>query len=334
LGTLRELSNEELDRLKPSDVEEIKADLWGSRNTEQFRGLKSNGDVVIVAEGDSWFNYSIAGFDILDFLADYPNYAISKFASPGDTLENMVYGTEYRNGSFTAKPPQIEEVLGEVRERQPRFFLFSGGGNDIVGDEFGQYLNHIRSGLPALKVNNIEYMVSVVYKTAFEKLCEMIWNIDDSIDIITHGYAYAIPDGRGVGSFFGFNFVGPWLLPAFTEKRITNEIDQKNIIRNMIDNYNAMLRSLDVSNDRFHVIDLRPEIAEWSCLGTGGNSRTAISERVDVGLIRRPGQGRRARWAGKASPIRRPCAWRSGRRRGAPRAAWARSRRRAARSGS
>jgi IMP dehydrogenase len=82
-----------------------------------------------------------------------------------------------------------------------------------------------------------------------------------------------------------------------------------------------------------HVHDVQI-VREGSCLGIGGDSRSAFSERGDFGLIRQRGQGRRARWAGRGSPIRRPCAWRSGRRRAGPRAAWARSRRRAARSGS
>ena len=50
-------------------------------------------------------------------------------------------------------------------------------------------------------------------------------------------------------------------------------------------------------------------VSEWSCPGVGGNSRAAFSAHCDFGLIQRPGQGRRAVWVGKASPIRRPCAW-------------------------
>ena len=66
----------------------------------------------------------------------------------------------------------------------------------------------------------------------------------------------------------------------------------------------------------------------------GGNSGSAFSGQLRLRRIRRRGQGLLARWAERGSPIRRPCAWRSGRRRAAPRAASARSRRRAARSGS
>ena len=74
--------------------------------------------------------------------------------------------------------------------------------------------------------------------------------------------------------------------------------------------------------------------APRSCLGIGSNSRTAFSGHVDVSLIGRRGQGLRARWSERGSPTRRPCACRFARRREGPRATWARSRRRAARSGS
>ncbi len=48
---------------------------------------------TVVAEGDSWFDY-LPGKDVLDNLRGTHGYKIYKFADGGDTLENMVYGTE------------------------------------------------------------------------------------------------------------------------------------------------------------------------------------------------------------------------------------------------
>ena len=59
------------------------------------RAGEENDEEVIVAEGDSWFNYGVgrirAGRDILHNLTEH--YKIIKVAKAGDTLENMVYGT-------------------------------------------------------------------------------------------------------------------------------------------------------------------------------------------------------------------------------------------------
>ena len=71
-----------------------------------------------------------------------------------------------------------------------------------------------------------------------------------------------------------------------------------------------------------------------SCRECCRNSLAARSGHVKVRVLRRRGQGASARWAETGSPIHRPCASGSGRKRVAPRAASARFRRRAARSGS
>jgi hypothetical protein len=97
------------------------------------------------------------------------------------------------------------------------------------------------------------------------------------------------------------------------------------------------------SGRRAFEMELRTRQDDWSlmidvlvgsCRECCGNSLAARSGHVKVRFLRRRGQGASARWAERGSPIRRPCASGSGRRRAAPRAAWARSRRRAARSGS
>ena len=63
----------------------------------------------IVAEGDSWFNYPL-GIDIIDCLRGNHDYMINNYAKPGDTLENMIYGTDIIN-QFERVSPTIERVL-------------------------------------------------------------------------------------------------------------------------------------------------------------------------------------------------------------------------------
>jgi transglutaminase-like putative cysteine protease len=70
-----------------------------------------------------------------------------------------------------------------------------------------------------------------------------------------------------------------------------------------------------------------------SCLESGGNSLARPSEQVDLRLIKRRGQASWVRLLCRGFAIRRPFAWRSGRRRAEPRGASARFRRRAARLG-
>lgn len=84
-----------------------------------------NEGVSILAEGDSWFQHPGLPFlgdsvkDILDHLIkDNKQYAVYSMAAGGDWLSNMIRTSEYIS------------LLDRV---SPDYFLFSGGGNDMLG---------------------------------------------------------------------------------------------------------------------------------------------------------------------------------------------------------
>ena len=218
----------------------------------------------IVSEGDSWFDYP-PGTDLIDCLRNNHNYYIKNYAKAGDTLENMIYGTGINN-DFQRTSPSIEKVLRKISQLQPRIFLFSGGGNDIAGEEFASYLNHKNSGLPSLRGEYIENMINTVFKKYFEDLLEKVSLISPNTNIVTHGYGHTIPTGKGVKVLF-FNFSGPWLRPALAMKGIFDPTEQKEAVERMINSFNEMLSVLDSQNGNFHHVDLRGYIDpynDWS----------------------------------------------------------------------
>jgi hypothetical protein len=73
---------------------------------------------IVLAEGDSWFNYPIILSDVIDRIGMEPDLAVYSIASGGDWLLNMLSGREY------------VEQLSVIH---PDWFLISGGGNDLVG---------------------------------------------------------------------------------------------------------------------------------------------------------------------------------------------------------
>lgn len=208
----------------------------------------------IVAEGDSWFDY-LPGTDIIDCLRKHHNYSIRNYAKAGDTLENMIYGTGI-NSSFQRTTPSIDKVLRKIGQIKPKVFLFSGGGNDIAGDEFSSYLNHNNSGLPVLRMDYINNMINVVFKKYFEDLNAKVAAISPETHILVHGYGHTIPTGKGVG-IFSFNFAGPWLRPALAMKGVFDPVAQKDAVDKMINSYNEMLSSVASTNSKFHHIDFR-----------------------------------------------------------------------------
>lgn len=76
---------------------------------------------VLVAEGDSWFQFPILIQEVIDHLTD--DYNIWCISAAGDTASNMVYG----------HPEYVEELKRYGND--VRGFLFSAAGNDIIGED-------------------------------------------------------------------------------------------------------------------------------------------------------------------------------------------------------
>ena len=209
---------------------------------------------VLVAEGDSWFDY-LPGTDILDCLRRNHGYVIESLAQAGDTLENMIYGTQI-NKSFQPVTPTIVRVLDKLRRIKPKAFLFSGGGNDVAGDEFESYLNHMASGLPALRGDVVSNMIDVAFRKYFVDLIQKVAAASPQTHIVVHGYGHTKPTGIGVDVWF-FRFAGPWLRPALARKGILDPILQRETVTALIDRYNSMLQGLDRAHATFHHVDLR-----------------------------------------------------------------------------
>ena len=86
---------------------------------------ETKGNIVVLAEGDSWFQFPSAYFgidgvkDILDWLIEDEHYAVSSLAAGGDWFSNIFHSGEY---------------IEELPKVSPDVFLVSGGGNDLVGN--------------------------------------------------------------------------------------------------------------------------------------------------------------------------------------------------------
>lgn len=279
-----EWSDEEVAKFKEEGIEQQEA--FGDKSLIEPRTFFERPQIV--AEGDSWFDY-LPGTDLIDCLRKHHGYSIKNYGDAGDTLENMVYGAKFNNGSFEPTEPAIFKVLRKIEQLKPKVFLFSGGGNDIAGDEFGSFLNHAETGLPPLRNEYIDYMVNNVFKKCCEDLIQKVAEVSPHTQIIMHGYGYTAPTGKGV-SLLGFKFSGPWLRPALTAKRILEAETQARTVEVMIDSYNEMLKSLDVKYPSFHHVDLRPIIdtnVDWANeLHLKNSAYARAADRVSLAILK------------------------------------------------
>jgi len=220
---------------------------------------------VLVAEGDSWFNYPL--HNVLEELEDQHGYDVESVAHWGDRIEDMAYSPSLDDGGqlreFTRR---IEKLLG--RGIVPKAILLSGGGNDVAGDELAFLLNHAKSPSPGLNdaiLNGVMDRVELSYVTilnAVTTVCKE--RLGRALPILLHGYAYAIPDGRGMlGGFWVLP--GPWLEPSFRAKGYKDEQARKDMIWHLIDRLNEMLaRVAQLPAFAAHVrhIDLRETLSK------------------------------------------------------------------------
>lgn len=237
-----------------------------------FRDLGDKTKKVILAEGDSWFNYPIILTDLIDRIAMEENFAVLSLASGGDWLLNMLTARQYVEGL---------SVL------HPDVFLISGGGNDLVGSnrlaamidpdgcneyeesEWAKRLikNAEKKAVP-LDVERFRNGVRLLSKDFFallmffhlqyyDVISRIVVNAQApgdkffGIQIITQGYDYAIPSYQ---KRFGVNPVkwylpfirfflghGGWLKTPMLMRGIRDQKNREDLVYAMIYLFNEMM---------------------------------------------------------------------------------------------
>jgi lysophospholipase L1-like esterase len=195
---------------------------------------------LLVAEGDSWFDYPF--FDILDRLEDNHGYDVESVAHKGDTMEELVYD----DSQLSKLARLLQKLAGSGKT--PKAILLSGGGNDIAGTEFTVLLNHKRSSLPPVNAQVVDGLIESRLRAATIALVSAVTEFGrtwfgKTLPILMHGYDYPVPDGRG---YLGGWWVlpGPWLAPGFRQKGYEALGERIEVMVDLIDRFNAMLRTV------------------------------------------------------------------------------------------
>lgn len=198
---------------------------------------------VIVSEGDSWFQHPLV-YDIIDHLSKV--YAIRCVAAAADTLANYFSGDKKRGDYY----------LDVLTETKPAFFLISGGGNDILGSQFRDFLidKPYDKGLRG-NTNGKEFLKETfgfqisklmdIYTSMFGLLQTQFPNMKT----IVHGYDYPVHlDYTNKG----------WLGRYMIEKGITEAADRRTLIKYIMDEFNTQLSQVvQKFPDSVYYLDVR-----------------------------------------------------------------------------
>lgn len=188
------------------------------RNAYMERLSEGYDGVRIVSEGDSWFQYPILLEDTIDQLMG--DYAIYSLDAAGDTLQNMDLQAEF---------------VEAIRAERPDVFLFSGGGNDVLGGgnlqthlhQFDANLTPEQHILPSFEVQLRQCL------TLYRQILARALGARPGLQVLIHGYDRPIPrkDGR-------------WLGKPMISRGITDPGLQKVIAGILIDRFNDAIAQL------------------------------------------------------------------------------------------
>lgn len=200
----------------------------------------------LLAEGDSWFNLPLwYPPTSLDFLA--ADFDVRSIAMWGDELEAMVAAKQYRQ---------------PLRSGQFRHFLFSGGGNDVLGS-IPTYVKRRRPG-----DTDPAHAPDYIKPTFSQKIGQMIGlyrtlaaDVRDATGgrtvLYVHGYANAIPvkDQKYLGK--------PLAELGFDP--VQHELLCKAVVAHMVGMFNTALQSFAQSTAQVVYVDLRPamRVGDW-----------------------------------------------------------------------
>ncbi|MBF0172925.1 MAG: SGNH/GDSL hydrolase family protein [Magnetococcales bacterium] len=212
---------------------------------------------TLICEGDSWFSYPRSKIflgepaNIIDHLALMGYFNILQLSSPGDEAVGMLSGASLR---------EIDRLLVKYGD-EIDFFLFSGGGNDIVGaGDMERFLNNSNQGsdfMGWINMNPFNQTIEDI-KAAYLRLIDLSKKKSPKCKIITHTYRYPHPNNVG-GAFLGGLFkTKAWIKPYMDQKGITHVTEQESIIRYMINRFAEMLLSLP--KDNLIVLDIRNDM--------------------------------------------------------------------------
>lgn len=253
-------ANPDLVRIQPAELqEEGLMDLGNfASNLRRKLSFELGGDKkVLVSEGDSWFQYPFLLDDIVDHLTD--TYRIRSLGAAGDTADNMVFGSRQH----------VQALHSE--SRHVKAFLFSGAGNDIIGqgpdgepmltdlilnsaaDRPEGYINRVHLGrtLESLRRSYL-HMISDV--RSIPGLSEL--------PIVIHGYDYPFP----VPASRSDERKSHWLRDPLDRREIRGAEMRRDVVKLLIDDLYDLLDGLASTDPRVFVVDLRgtlPNIADW-----------------------------------------------------------------------
>jgi len=216
--------------------------------------------LIIVADGDSWFDYPLplpGHTDVANSLQQQgtPTPAMMKLAHYGDATTTLMGVT---------KRQRLVDYISEPAHGPIDVLMFSGGGNDLVGDQFRFWLKNAddvqhnpANGVADDLLNDILGVVNIAY-------LELIRIRDQharNAYVLVHAYDFAIPTGIPACAF-----AGPWLRPSLVEQGWPDIEQGRQIVKTILEVFKGRLEALCAANENVVLVDTQGTLSagDWA----------------------------------------------------------------------
>lgn len=223
-----------------------------TQGSTSFKEAFSN-DIKICADGDSWINILIEvskwfGYHktFYDVLEDY--YDSSSTAWPGDTFEQILHEKSFK--------VHIDSGVND-------FFIFSGGGNDVLGGgDLKELLKPKNEGDGSSNPSHYVRLAKVQaaldrLKIGYLEIAEYVRVRSPRTTMLIHGYDY--PDAQEGG---------PWLGKPFERRQFVFSTDKRlidSILVYLVDRFYSMLGEVEQEASNVTLMNLRNVVrGRWS----------------------------------------------------------------------
>ncbi|TPQ32977.1 SGNH/GDSL hydrolase family protein [Bradyrhizobium guangdongense] len=221
-----------------------------------------NRPLVMLAVGDSWFDYPLTGNGLplvdTDVIAQ-----LRRIGAMPPTILNLAHHGDAAVDEMSL--PKQERMIAALTDPsnwidgKPDAILFSAGGNDIAGDQFCIFLDFNDGHVSGLNQDRFQKSLGVV-EACYLELFALRDRLAPGVPIFGHCYDFAIPNGSHPPC------AGPWLKPSldFCNWSVAKG---KVIVHEALATFRVMLARLaaDAANN-FHMVDTQGTLtsAEWA----------------------------------------------------------------------
>lgn len=192
----------------------------------------------IVAEGDSWFQYPLLLTDVIDNFMAEGDFAVFSLGAAGDLVEHMAMRREYHKA---------------LSETGAKVMLFSGGGNDLLGNgRFEGLLNSYTDGASAKDLVNQPVLENTAKAILgyYQQILHDVLHNHPGVTVFGHGYDTPFP--MAGEKYFGVPFENAGI-PLDLGRQVIEEI---------VDYFRSELSALTQKYPNYRFINLKGTVGD------------------------------------------------------------------------